>query len=178
MFSGETRACSYRVNANRQAAWPLQDIVFTVRLVCTNQYYPLQTPPLSGHCASLLHRTHWCAIYVFPSTTLYCNVCHTILLNNQQVTRTQDTPTEKTPPTPAHTRARQEKKINEHLPQALNNARRWREDGACHLPRPGGWPRRSQHERQYCEWHYCVNANRLRWLLALLPLLDSIRFPY
>jgi len=31
---------------------------------------------------------------------------YSILHNNQQVTRTQDTPTEKTPPTPAHTRAR------------------------------------------------------------------------
>jgi len=37
--------------------------------------------------------------------------------------------------TPAHDK---EKSPNEHLPQALNNARRWRDDGACHLPRPGG----------------------------------------
>jgi len=28
----------------------------------------------------------------------------------------------------------------------LNKARRWRDDGACHLPRPGGWPRRSEHK--------------------------------
>jgi len=32
--------------------------------------------------------------------------------NNQQVTRTQDTPIEKTPPTPAHTRARQDPQTN------------------------------------------------------------------
>ena len=25
---------------------------------------------------------------------------------------------------------------HEHLPQTLNHARRWRDDGACHLPRP------------------------------------------
>ena len=34
------------------------------------------------------------------------------MYNNQQVTRTQDTPTEKTPPTPAHTRARQDPQTN------------------------------------------------------------------
>jgi len=38
-----------------------------------------------------------------------------------------------------HTHAH-DKTRNEHLPQALNNAQRWRDDGACHLPRPGGWP--------------------------------------
>ena len=40
-------------------------------------------------------------------------------------------------PTPTHTRTRQQhpKPSNEHLPQTLNNARRWRDDGACHLPR-------------------------------------------
>jgi len=32
--------------------------------------------------------------------------------NNQQVTHAQDTPTEKTPPTPAHTRARQDPQTN------------------------------------------------------------------
>jgi len=36
-----------------------------------------------------------------------------------------------------HTHAHnKEKKHNEHLPQALNNARRWRDDGTCHLSRP------------------------------------------
>jgi len=47
--------------------------------------------------------------------------------NNQQATRTQNTPTEKTPPTPAHTRARQDPQTNtshKHL-----NAQRWRDDG-------------------------------------------------
>jgi len=46
-----------------------------------------------------------------------------------------------------HTHTRQEqhpKPPNEHLPQTLNTARRWRDDGACHRPRPGWWPRRSQ----------------------------------
>jgi len=59
------------------------------------------------------------------------------------------TPTENnTPDTDTHTRQEQHPKPpNEHLPQTLNNARRWRDDGACHLPRPGGWPRRSQRER-------------------------------
>jgi len=44
-----------------------------------------------------------------------------------------------------HTRTRQGQHPNppnEHLPQTLNNARRWRDDGACHLPRPGEWPLR------------------------------------
>ena len=36
----------------------------------------------------------------------------TIYNKNQHVTRTQDTPTEKTPPTPAHTRARQDPQTN------------------------------------------------------------------
>ena len=38
-----------------------------------------------------------------------------------------------TPPTPTHTRTRQEqhpKPPNEHLPQTLNNARRWRDEFA------------------------------------------------
>jgi len=38
-----------------------------------------------------------------------------------------------TPPTPTHTHTRQEqhpKPPNEHLPKTLNNARRWRNDGA------------------------------------------------
>jgi len=40
--------------------------------------------------------------------------------------------------TTRHTRIRQEqhpRPPNEHPPQTLNNARRWRDDGACHLPR-------------------------------------------
>jgi len=52
------------------------------------------------------------------------------------------TPTKNnTPDIDTHTRTRQEqhpKPPTEHLPQTLNNARRWRGDGACHLPRPGG----------------------------------------
>jgi len=67
--------------------------------------------------------------------------------NNQQVTHTHThTPTENnTLDTDTHTRPEQHPKpSNDHLPQTLNNARRWRDDGACHLPRPGGWPRRSQ----------------------------------
>ena len=39
-----------------------------------------------------------------------------------------------------HTRTRQEQhptSPNEDHIQALNDARRWRDDGACHLPRPG-----------------------------------------
>jgi len=52
-----------------------------------------------------------------------------------------------------HTHTRQEqhpKPPNEHLPQTLNNARRWRDDGACHLPRPGGWLRRTTHCEDAC----------------------------
>ena len=30
----------------------------------------------------------------------------------------------------------------------LSSDRRLRDDGACHLPRQGGWPRRSQHGKQ------------------------------
>jgi len=60
-------------------------------------------------------------------------------------THTGHTDRENTPDTGTHTRTT--RAPNEHLPQALNNAQRWRDDGACHLPRPGGWPRRSQHER-------------------------------
>jgi len=33
--------------------------------------------------------------------------------------------------------------VKDH-PPSLNNNRRWRGDGAYHLPRPGGWPRRSK----------------------------------
>jgi len=47
------------------------------------------------------------------------------------------TPTENnTSDTDTHTHTRQEQHLkppNEHLPQTLNNARRWRDDGACHL---------------------------------------------
>ena len=60
------------------------------------------------------------------------------------------TPTENNTPRHRNTRTRQEqhpKPPNEHLPQTLNSARRWRDNGACHLPRPGGWPRRSQRDR-------------------------------
>jgi len=60
-------------------------------------------------------------------------------------THTGHTDREDTPDTGTHTRTT--RPPNEHHPQALNNAQRWRDDGACHLPRPGGWPRRSQHER-------------------------------
>jgi len=61
---------------------------------------------------------------------------------NRSHTRTHRQRT--TPPTPTHTHAHDENNTpNEHLPQALNNARRCRDDGACHLPRPGEWPRRS-----------------------------------
>ena len=48
------------------------------------------------------------------------------------------TPTENnTPDNDTHTHAHDENNTsNEHLPQALDNARRWRDDGACHLPGP------------------------------------------
>ena len=48
------------------------------------------------------------------------------------------------PDTDTHTHTRQEQHPEPpkgHPPQTLNIARRWRDDGACHLPRPGGWPR-------------------------------------
>ena len=32
-----------------------------------------------------------------------------------------------------------------HMTEPLSSDRRLRDDGACHLPRLGGWPRRSQH---------------------------------
>jgi len=61
----------------------------------------------------------------------YQHVTHTHTDREQQprYTHTHD----KNKPTPP----------NEHPPQTLNNARRWRDDGTCHLPRPGGWPRMS-----------------------------------
>ena len=41
-----------------------------------------------------------------------------------------------TPPTTTNTHAHDENNTSEeHLPQALNNARRWRDDGACHQVR-------------------------------------------
>ena len=44
-----------------------------------------------------------------------------------------------------HTRQEQHPKPpNEHLPQTLNNARRWRDDGACHLPRQNRWARKNE----------------------------------
>jgi len=57
-------------------------------------------------------------------------------------THTGHTDRENTPDTGTHTRTT--RPPNKHLPQAFNNAQRWRDDGACHLPRPGGWPRRVQ----------------------------------
>jgi len=45
-----------------------------------NKYHYSQTPPLFGHPVSPLHRPHNCAIQCFPSTILYCNICHTIYL--------------------------------------------------------------------------------------------------
>jgi len=70
------------------------------------------------------------------------NVCKKI---NRSHTHTHRQRT--TPPTPTHTHTRQEEHPNppnKHLPQTLNNARRWRDDDACHLPRmyaehEGGW---------------------------------------
>jgi len=50
-------------------------------------------------------------------------------------THTGHTDRENTPDTGTHTRTT--RPPNEHLPQALINAQRWRDDGACHLPRPG-----------------------------------------
>jgi len=47
--------------------------------MCTNQWYSLQTPPLFGHPTLPLYRTHYCAIYCFPSTPRDCNIYHTIL---------------------------------------------------------------------------------------------------
>jgi len=35
-----------------------------------------------------------------------------------------------------------------HTTEPLSSDRRLRDDGACHLPRLGGWPRRSQHGKQ------------------------------
>ena len=35
-----------------------------------------------------------------------------------------------------------------HTTKPLSSDRRLRDDGACHLPRQGGWPRRSQHGKQ------------------------------
>jgi len=65
------------------------------------------------------------------------------LSNYQQVTHTH-TPTENNTPdteTHAHDKSNTPNLQNEHLPHTLNSARRWCDDGACHLPRPGGWPR-------------------------------------
>jgi len=70
----------------------------------------------------------------------------TRLYKDQQVTQTHTDREQH--PRHRHTHAHDEDNTpNKHLPQVLNNARRWRDDGACHLPRPGGWPRRSQRER-------------------------------
>jgi len=50
------------------------------RRMCTSQYYSLQTPPVFGRPSSPLHSTHFYAICCFPSTRLYCNIYHTLLL--------------------------------------------------------------------------------------------------
>jgi len=52
------------------------------------------------------------------------------------------TPTENNTPDTDTRQVQHPKTSNEHLPQTLNNARKRRDDGACHLPRPGGWKRR------------------------------------
>jgi len=76
------------------------------------------------------------------------------------------TPTENnTPDTHTHTRPEQHPKPpNEHPPQTLNNARRWRDDGACHLPRPGGWPRRRK-----CVFRRCLSPRVSPRYLACAP---------
>jgi len=74
-------------------------------------------------------------------------------VKDQQVTHRHR---QKTKP-PTHTQDKKKTKPpNEHPPQTLNNARRWRDDGACHIPRPDGWPRRIQRGR----YRPRVNVNR------------------
>jgi len=75
------------------------------------------------------------------------------------------TPTENNTPD-THTRQEQRPKPpNEHLSQTLNNARRWRDDGACHLPCPG-WR---------CEWaqlwieRRCESSAQQKSLIAASP---------
>ena len=59
--------------------WPYK-IVFMSRLSYTNQYYYLQTAPLFGQPLTAPHRPHYCAIYYIPPTSLYCNICHIVLV--------------------------------------------------------------------------------------------------
>jgi len=64
----------------RRLSWPLQEIRFISRIVCTHQYYYLQTPPLCGHpthpplTPALLHTIQ------VPPNPLYCNVYNTLLV--------------------------------------------------------------------------------------------------
>ena len=61
-----------------------------------------------------------------------------VVVKYLQVTHTHTHRQRTTPPT--HTRQEQHPKPpHEHSPQTLNNARKWRDDGAYHFPRPGGW---------------------------------------
>ena len=76
---------------------------------------------------------------VVPDTEIYVyTYMYACVKQSTGHTHTGHTGRKNTPDTGTHTRMT--RPPNEHLPQALNNAQRWRDDGACHLPRPGGWP--------------------------------------
>jgi len=64
-----------------------------------------------------------------------------------------------------HTRQEQHPKpSNQHPPQTLNNARRWRDDGACHLPRPVGGPVNTHTGKPHTHTH-----NSVRWAWSAPP---------
>jgi len=64
--------------------------------------------------------------------------CHILKQNTGHTHNTHNTRTTTQP----NTRA------TKHTTKPLSSDRRLRDDGACHLPRQGGWPRRSQHGKQ------------------------------
>jgi len=110
---------------------------FTLQLYCGSQSSCCYPPPSAK--STLLQ--YYCTI-IAQNTPPYrpppfYAIYHTILVkrstgHTHTHTHTH-TPTENTTPD-THTRQEQHPKPpNEHPSQTLNNARRWRDDGACHL---------------------------------------------
>jgi len=121
-------------NANRR--WPK-------RLGCGRSR--LGAHATAPSCCGLLAARPWCwrtGEFVLGFLRRYesykkINRSHTHTHTHTHTQRENNTPT----PTHTYTTRTTPQRVNpnEHLAQTLNSARRWRDDGACHLPRPGGW---------------------------------------
>jgi len=81
------RACCQKGEGLRRSSFetasPLQvalyKILFMSRLMYTNMYYTLQTPPLFGQPPHRSSSPTLLRNRLYPPTPLYCNICHMIL---------------------------------------------------------------------------------------------------